>query len=90
MQGLGEPSVSRRGVFLSRNSIDENFKFCDGPGPSESQWSPKERNMQTKVTTNLGNLIWLLVSEPGFFKVLGELGRKLKHILELRPGSNII
>ena len=33
---------------------------------------------------------WLLVSEPGLLKVLGDLGRKFKFILKLRPGSNIV
>ena len=34
-------------------------------------------------------ILWLLVSEPGFFKVLGELEINLKSILKLRPRSNI-
>ena len=33
---------------------------------------------------------WLLVSEPGFLKVLGDLGRKFKFIFKLRPRSNIV
>ena len=33
---------------------------------------------------------WLLVSEPGFLKVLGEFGRTFKFILKLRPRSNIL
>ena len=36
------------------------------------------------------NPSWLLVSEPGFLKVLGDLGRKFKFVLKLRPGSNVV
>ena len=36
--------------------------------------------------------VWqtLLVSEPGFLRVLGDFGRKLTFILKLRPRSNIV
>ena len=34
--------------------------------------------------------VWVLVSEPGLLKVLGDLGRTFKFILRLKPGSNIV
>ena len=33
---------------------------------------------------------WLLVSEPGFLKVLDDFGRTFKFIWKLRPRSNIV
>ena len=35
-------------------------------------------------------IYWLLVSEPGFLRVLGDLGRTNKSIFKLRPRSNIV
>ena len=34
--------------------------------------------------------IWLLVSEPGFLKVLGDFGRTFEFMLKLRPRSNLV
>ena len=52
--------------------------------------------LASKLILNSGRLerrhstYWLLVSEPGFLKVLGDFGRQFEFMLKLRPGSNIV
>ena len=50
---------------------------------------PTEKLLIAK-TQHLKTYNWLLVSEPGFSKVLGDVGRKFKCILKLGPRSNIV
>ena len=76
---------------IKKNATPEKKRIKKEGSCGKGQSSQEASQQQTDPwAILLVGQVWVLVSEPGFVKVLGDLGRQIKFILRLRPRSNIV